>query len=975
MGIRMSDSNESKTIRLVQMLLQEEEDKGGITSALIHEKIGIALMLNPKWSEDLDHDKVTDELIRRFSIWIGEDISLKDDTGHEPWLDAARKKDWRYWQRYRELIEKDLSWDIADKLDKSTDKILGMLEDPNRSGTWSRRGLVVGHVQSGKTASYTGLVCKAADAQYKIIIVLAGLHNNLRSQTQIRLEEGFLGYETSVESEVLRRVGVGLIDTDMSIKPNCATTRADIGDFGGRAATQLSISPEQRPWLFVVKKNKSVLVRLLKWIQNHVADLPIPDAESLPPPKKGELPWVKKRVTKFPLLIIDDEADNASVDTGEMVVDEDGNPDEEHQPTTINKLIRRILHSFSRSTYVGYTATPFANIFIHERGETRTEGPDLFPSAFIQNLAAPSNYVGPSTVFGHPSPGGRIEQLPLVKEVEDFQSEDKLAGWMPVKHRNGHVPVWSSTEQLPPSLRAAINSFVLACVTRVLRGQANKHSSMLVHVTRFNQVQQHVKADVEDYVKSLRQRIGRKIGHEEILEQLRVMWESDFLPATSEVRAAGFGDIPDDDFSWDDVLKVLPDVLEDIDVRMINGTAKDALDYEDNKEKGLKVIAIGGDKLARGLTLEGLCTSYFLRASKMYDTLMQMGRWFGYRPGYLDLCRLYTSSDLVKWFQHISDAATELREEFDLMANSGATPREFGLKVQSHPELMVTSQIKMRSAKTLLLSYSGQLMQTISFSKGDAERNMATTRRFIANLGDPQKKDGFSNSFGGISNSWNGHMWENVGVHAVVDFLSDYRTNSNAHRVNSAILSEFIQKMSALGELTSWDVAVLGKQSGTPVLLAPGIAVNKVGRGVETSDGDRFAIGVLSDPKDETIGLDQQQWDAALQSTVEMWKNKKEKKSSEQPIAPSGPAIRKVRGLGSEGVSAKPGKGLLLLYAVDPQVEVDGKTSEGKGAKKTLDGVSDVMAFAISFPGSKADVRVEYKVNNVGWEQDYGASE
>ena len=117
--------------------------------------------------------------------------------------------------------------------------------------------------------------------------------------------------------------------------------------------------------------------------------------------------------------------------------------------------------------------------------------------------------------------------------------------------------------------------------------------------------------------------------------------------------------------------------------------------------------------------------------------------------------------------------------------------------------------------------------------------------------------------------------------------------------------------MSALGELTSWDVAVLGKQRGVPVLLAPDIAINKVSRGVETSDGDRFALGVLSDPKDETIGLDQWQWDAALQSTIEMWKNKKGKKSSEQPTTPSGPAIRKVRGLGAEGVSAKPDNCLL----------------------------------------------------------------
>ncbi|WP_157722900.1 Z1 domain-containing protein, partial [Stenotrophomonas pictorum] len=659
------------------------------------------------------------------------------------------------------------------------------------------------------------------------------------------------------------------------------------------------------------------------------------------------------------------EADNASVDTADDVMDEATElPDQEHDPTVINKLIRRILHSFSRSAYVGYTATPFANIFIHERGETKTEGADLFPSAFIQNLAAPSNYVGPSVVFGHPSPEGRTKKLPLVKEVEDFQSKDGHTDWMPVKHRNGHVPVWSATEQLPPSLRAAIDSFVLACAARVLRGQVNMHSSMLVHVTRFNQVQQYVKADVENYVKSLRQRIGRRMGHEEILERFRVIWELDFLPATHEVRAAGLGDIPLDDFSWDEVLKALPDVLEDIDVRMINGTAKDALDYEENKEKGLKVIAIGGDKLARGLTLEGLCTSYFLRASKMYDTLMQMGRWFGYRPGYLDLCRLYTSPDLVEWFQHISDAAAELREEFDLMANSGATPREFGLKVQSHPELMVTSQIKMRSAKTLLLSYSGQLMQTISFSKGDAQKNMAATRRFIGNLGDPQERNKFGNSFGEISNSWSGHLWSNVSVQAVVDFLADYRTNSNAHRVNSAVLAEFIQKMSMLGELTSWNVAVLGKQSGTPILLSPGIEINKISRGAELFDGGRFAIGVLSDPKDETIGLNHQQWEAALQSTIEMWESKKEAKSTERPTTPGGPAIRKVRGLGALGVPPEPDRGLLLLYAVDPQFE-----------KNTSDGLSDVIGFAISFPGSKADARVEYKVNNVGWEQDYGASE
>ena len=958
----MNDSNSSRVVKIVQELLLDEEDKSVITPALIAEKIDLVLRMHAKWAEALDREAVTDELIRRFSVWIGEDTSLVDSSGHEPWLDAARKQDWRYWQRYRELQEKKLSWKAVDALDKSTDRILSMLEDPMRPGMWDRRGLVVGHVQSGKTANYTGLVCKAADAQYKVIIVLAGLHNNLRSQTQIRLEEGFLGYETNGATNVQRRIGVGLIDTDQSINPNCATTRANNGDFGGRAATQLAISPEQRPWLFVVKKNKSVLVQLLKWIQNHVADMPIASDDSFTA-EKDQLPRVKKRVTKLPLLIIDDEADNASVDTGETVVDADGNPDDEHQPTTINRLIRRILHSFSRAAYVGYTATPFANIFIHERGTTKSEGPDLFPSAFIQNLAAPSNYVGPGTVFGRPGPNGREGQLPLIKEVADYMSEDEKSGWMPVKHKPVHVPMYSSSDALPPSLKTALNSFLLACSARELRGQGGEHSSMLIHVTRFNSVQAAVHQQVAEYMQDVRQRISRQIGHEAIIEQLRELWETDFLPATQQIRLAGVGNVPEEDPEWTDIVGVLPDVMHDIDVRMINGTAKDVLDYEESKAKGLKVIAIGGDKLARGLTLEGLCTSYFLRASRMYDTLMQMGRWFGYRPGYLDLSRLYTSSDLVRWFRHVSDAATELREEFDLMANSGATPREYGLKVQSHPELLVTSQIKMRSARTLQLSFSGQLMQTVSLPrrKSEIQKNFDAASRLFGALG-PSAGEAFERRFGATSHQWNGHLWKDVPHSHIVDFLQGYRTNEAAHRVNSAALSDFIRTMAGSGELTKWTVALLGVRTGRPSELAPGVSVNMAKRTGDSQFDDRYAIGVLLDPKDESIGLDEGQWNAALELTAEAWiKSGK----AGQPEIPSGPAIRRVRGLGAPGALPRPDEGLLVVYVLDPG---------GAGLDFEV-GTSGIVAFGISFPGSKSNVKVDYKINNVAWELEYGASE
>ena len=467
---------------------------------------------------------MTDELVRRFSMWIGRDGTLKDQTGHQAWLDAGRRRDWRLWQRYREFLELDLPVDAIEALDRSTDGVLGLLEDPRRDGEWDRRGLVVGHVQSGKTGNYTGVICKAADAGYKIIIVLAGLHNNLRSQTQMRLDEGFLGYATAPIGSETTRIGVGDIDPDPAIRPNYVTNRTNNGDFSNAVARNLGISPEERPWLFVVKKNKTVLTRLLAWIRNHVADT-------------TDQATGRRIVTKLPLLLIDDEADHASVDTGEQVFN-DGQPDEEHSPKAINALVRRILNSFARKAYVGYTATPFANIFIHERGRTRDEGEDLFPSAFIVNLAAPSTYVGPAKVFGLSSTEGRAGGLPLVRTVDDYHDVGGATGWMPQGHKSTHHPVCAAPDGIPPSLRRAILSFILACAARNWRGQGHKHCSMLVHVTRFNIVQGFVHRQVEDVVRSIRQRVQRGIGSAALLDEMRDLWETDFVPATTAVGSA-----------------------------------------------------------------------------------------------------------------------------------------------------------------------------------------------------------------------------------------------------------------------------------------------------------------------------------------------------------------------------------------------------------------------------------------------------
>jgi len=944
---------QQKVVKFVQELLLDEEDRSSITPALIAQKIDIVTRMNPKWGDGLDHNAVIDELIRRFSLWIGQDTILTSEVGHQQWLNAARKKEWRYWQRYREWMERTLSLRAVEALDRSTDTVLGLLEDPVREGVWDRRGLVVGHVQSGKTGNYNGLICKAADAGYKIIIVLAGLHNNLRSQTQMRLDEGFLGYETNPLPEDLRVIGVGEIDGDPAIRPNYATNRSDKGDFSNNVAKNLGITPEQRPWLFVVKKNKTVLERLYRWIRDHV-----PNVQD---PVTG-----RRMVMHLPLLLIDDEADHASVDTGEQVFDQQGQPDENHQPKPINRCIRRILHAFSKAAYVGYTATPFANIFIHERGETALEGPDLFPSAFIINLAAASNYIGPARIFGLRARDTRSGGLPLLRTIEDHGAGDANGGWMPQGHKNGHQPLFDGRDTLPASLMTAVDAFLLACAIRNLRGQGRDHSSMLVHVTRFNSVQQSVHRQVDEYVRHVRQRILRHIDDGPTLERLKTCWERDFLPTTTEIQSQHPDTVSSASHTWEEILNVLPEVLPDIQVKMINGTAKDALDYVDHRGTGLKVIAIGGDKLARGLTLEGLCISYFLRASRMYDTLMQMGRWFGYRPGYLDLCRLYTTRDLAEWFGHITDAAEELREEFDLMAASGSTPREYGLKVQSHSVLMVTSRLKMRTAKNLMLSFSGALLETVALYRDSAvlNRNLDALRNLTSRLGVPEENP--IRIRNGSRNEWQGYLWGDVSATDVVDFLRAYRTHPDAYRVNSSLLAEFIESMAKIGQLTNWAVALIGGNSGRELAVSERVRIRMLKRANESSYEHRYSIGRLMSPRDEGINLTEAEWNAALAVTRHAWHADPARlKTGNEPDSPNGPSIRKIRGFGAPGVPARPDKGVLALYALDPRES---------GATFPDDAFS-VIAFGISFPGSDTGLKVEYKVNNVLWEQEYGPAD
>lgn len=922
-------------LQIAQLALSEKRQKNGEPlkkeeiATQVDEILGI-----PSIGTGVDRDALIRDLEERFTIWSDDAQILHGNDDHQAWLSAKRSDiDWSFWQRYRLFIGRSLSPAVVHNVDKVTDDILGELEDPARNGPWDRRGLVMGNVQSGKTGNYTGLICKAADAGYKVIVVLAGLHNNLRSQTQIRLDEGFLGYRSIPPGSGggnFEKTGAGLLDPRP--KADSVTNRGETGDFNRTVAAHFAIHPGGNPLLFVVKKNVSVLRNLLGWISSSADGI---DAET-----------GRRYHKSIPLLVIDDEADQASVDTNTMTIDADGNPDEDHDPSRINELIRRLLIAFDKSAYVGYTATPFANIFIHEKARTRELGEDLFPRSFIINLPAPSNYTGAARIFGIRDESGigltENEPLPIIRTVSDHAASGARAetvGWMPPKliARTGHIPLADFQRRVPPSLREAILCFIISSAVRSLRGAQPQFNSMLVHVVRFTLVQEIVREEIEHELTSIRNRLLNGDGNRRpsITDEIQNLWESDYVPTSV---ACGLS-LP----NWHDVQLNLAKAASVIQVKIINGSAKDALDYEEHRASGLSLIAVGGDKLSRGLTLEGLTVSYFLRSSKMYDTLMQMGRWFGYREDYVDLCRLYTTEELVSWFEHIASATEELRMEFDYMFSIGATPREYGLKVRAHPALLVTSAVKMRTGTSMRLSYSGDISETIIFDKGEARlrSNHDAVVALITQLGQPK-----------CGSATGGYLWTHCKARSVTEFLTAYQSHPDALRADTRLLQRYIQVQTERQELTDWSVFLAssglpnasGWKKAAEIGIGPVGLIERAPYPAQSTTPERYSVRRLVNPSDEFRDLSEEERARAKTETIRLWQESTRKnKSPDPPSDLSGQAIR---------IARPKTRGLLIVYPLD-----------GSGGGVTLN--LPVMGIAMSFPRSDTAKEIEYTVNNV----------
>ena len=731
---------------------------------------GVAALVPPGLSDE-EIEQIAREIEHKQGIKAGV-VAVVDSEDFKPWLDDAKPFiEPFYWNRYQKLLlQNGLPKDVVISTDTVTEKILDRLGNPKEHVSWDRRGMVVGHVQSGKTANYTGLICKAADAGYRLIIVIAGLHNNLRNQTQARIDEGFIGRDTG-KSQKTRKgrakhtIGVGHFEPNNTPVSLTNTLR----DFNkATASTNTSeIDSYKVPVVLVIKKNHRTLANLLDWLKDNSA--------------RGDQEMIDQ-----PMLLIDDEADNASINTkyGKKLV------------TTINGQIRDLLNMFRRSCYVGYTATPFANIFIDPDQDDEMYNEDLFPRDFIIGLDAPTNYFGPTKIFvdGLPEEGDPT-WLRYITDNEDI---------LPIKHKSDH-----ELDALPSSLTRALRTFLLARTIRNMRRQKAAHCSMLVNASRFTAVQGRLRNRLHEELERIQNSVrinasrGAAALNDPEIAALHGVWQEEY----SEIE-----------FDWSSIQSELLDAIASAKIVEVNSRAND-LDYSNSGERGQTVVAVGGFSLSRGLTLEGLTVTWFLRNTMMYDTLMQMGRWFGYRGGYEDLCRIWMPTEAVGWYAFIANAAEELHDELRTMDKAKATPLMFGLAVRSHPaSLLVTARNKMGSGKkvTTLVGLSNKFVEAskVSIRPSDLSANLTIAKSLVSKLNGAGLREN--------PTLW-GTLVRGVPVEFIDEFLAGWRNAEQSVTTDPGPVRSYIRARKA-DELQTWDVLIPS--------LAKGSSDNTLGKSI-----------------------------------------------------------------------------------------------------------------------------------------------
>lgn len=862
--------------------------------------------------EPAKRDLVLAKVLARSLVKMDTGYALKE-VDHVPWVnDRRREIDPFYWDRFKLYLQKE-GWPsgVVTGLDKTTEEILDLIGNPEEQGTWKRRGLVMGDVQSGKTATYSALICKAADAGYRFIILLTGTIENLRRQTQERLDAGFVGFDSSEQLKRNRqnlRVGVGMLDP----RRQATVFTSSSSDFRVSTLDSLGLSLDalREPALVVIKKNTRVIKNLRDWIEGYNANH-----------TGGAI--------DIPLLVIDDEADNASINTA----------DETRNPTKVNAGIRELLALFSRTTYVGFTATPFANIFVNPEREDEMLGDDLFPRDFIYTLQAPTNYFGARRIFLDDN--GTTTWLRTIEDLEDA---------IPTKHKVDFL-----VPRLPASLLQAVCVFLVANAIRDLRGEGATHRSMLVNVSHYTRVQDQVemlihaeldrfKTDIRNFA-ALPAKTALNNGS---IRALHEAWEREYAVA-------------DPTITWDAVQGALRDAVLPVTTVAVNQrTGSRALDYKAHKATGLRVIAVGGNSLSRGLTLEGLTVSYFRRSTKMYDTLLQMGRWFGYRTGYEDLCRIWLPQLAIDWYSYISDATEELRSELKRMYRQGRTPKEFGLAVRASPDsLLVTARNKMRTATEIVrvISVSGESFESVELplSKAQLAANWTNAERFLEDVKRLSEVQ--------VIREGSPRILRGVPRQRVAALLRQFNIPTTEFRFQPAAIARLLDNLPD-GVLGTWDVAI---PSGTgPDKTIAGWTAPAQRRQVLVEDPP--GVLVVSGTKRrvgsrgvEKAGLSSDELEVARELA---WQAEQERAASQG----AEPRAKNTLNIADKYYTRARSRPLLLLHILDPHAQDDVKVPSVPGG---------VVAIGLSFPVLTSNVGVttaKYKINLVKARELFGTT-
>lgn len=782
------------------------------------------------------------EILRRSSI-----IKPRED-----WYQGPSAQD-RHWPALESYLREKKKWadEAVDSIDETSSEVVSLLANPGKE-QFCARGLVVGYVQSGKTANMTAVIAKAVDAGYNLIVLLGGMTNKLRAQTQ-------------------RRLLTDIVDRHRHLW-QLYTTAEDDGDFVVPRNQQFTMPVAGRAQLAVMKKITSRLNAFHKTIQE------------TPPTILRELK----------VLLIDDECDQASVNSSR----------EDYDMTKINAAIRKIIRDLPAVTYVGYTATPFANVFINPYPNNGEDLDDLYPEDFITALPRPEEYFGTREVFG-------VDPVDAGDERESESGRDMI-----------HIIPDSEVEFLRPkraadrkefsplitkSLEEAILWFIAASAIRRERGQTESHMTMLVHSSPHIVQHERMAEAIGDWIalngKALR------AGGGEAFERLKEVAETelDRVPPVKETHQIR----PE----MEEMIGRFGEVLDELRIAVENGESERRLDYEGDPKT---YIVVGGAVLARGLTLEGLCVSFFLRTAKQYDTLLQMGRWFGYRIGYEDLPRLWTTRDLASSFRALAHVEEEIREDIAVYRERNTTPQEFAVKVRAIPGMAITSATKMRHAYRTCISYEGRHVQTIRFDHRDetvVSGNWTAGAKLIDSIG--------AERFGPAKG---GRLASEVDASMVRKFLTSYQICSEHMDLKKDHLLGFIDNTSK--GMPEWNVG----------LIEPG-----KGDRSEFPLGDVGGVKMVNRSKLKTDGNDDSE-----SNEDKTFADIKALMSKSDILLDAETRPESLKGLGwFELKTHRPGVPLLLLYPIKADSEPVKKSKTRTG----LNAVGDLLGIGIVFPG------------------------